>query len=105
MAFFSFFKTPRHQKFKYVPRYYDPQKEQLDKIVAQAKGEGLSDTELAKARISSAFRKRGGGSNEYARRMTRRSNRLLIIILIVLFGLTYLLLTVYLPRFMQLFEG
>ncbi|MDH3651206.1 MAG: hypothetical protein OEQ53_16085 [Saprospiraceae bacterium] len=104
MAFFSFFKTPRHQKFRYVPRYYDPQKERLEKIVSEAKGENLSDTELAKARISNSFRKRNV-KNAYSKKMTRRSNRLLVIIIIILFGLTYLLLTVYLPRFMQLFEG
>lgn len=28
----SFFKTPEHRVFHYEPRYYDPQKEQLQKI-------------------------------------------------------------------------
>ncbi len=104
MAFFSFFKTPKHQRFNYIPRYYDPQKERLDEILGKHKGEGLSETELAKSRISSSFRRKSyrSSANKDA---IRRSNILLLAIIVVLFGLTYVLLTVYLPEFMSLFEG
>ena len=104
MALFSFFKTPRHQRFEYKPRFYDPQKEKLEEILKNAKGESLTDTELAKSRISSAFRRRSTSSS-YAKQAMRRSNFLLLAIIVVLFGLTYLLLTVYLPEFIRLFEG
>lgn len=104
MALFSFFKTPRHQKFKYVPRYYDPQKERLEEIIKNAKGEGSTDTDLVKSRISRSFKNRGS-SQSYRSNSTRRSNMLLLVILIALFTLAYLLLTVYLPRFLQQIEG
>jgi preprotein translocase subunit SecY len=104
MALFSFFKAPRHQQFKYVPRYYDPQKERLDEIIKNAKGEGSGDTELIKSRISRNFQNRGS-SQSYRSSVTKRSNILLLVILIALFVLAYLLLTVYLPRFLQQIEG
>jgi hypothetical protein len=104
MALFSFFKAPKHQKFKYVPRYYDPQKERLEEIIKNAKGEGSGDTELIKSRISRNFQNRGS-SQSYRSSITRRSNMLLLVILIALFALAYLLLTVYLPRFLQQIEG
>ena len=30
MAVFRFLKLPKHQKYDYIPRYWDPQKEELD---------------------------------------------------------------------------
>lgn len=104
MALFSFFKAPKHQKFKYVPRYYDPQKERLEEIIKNAKGEGSSDTEQIKSRISRSFQSRGS-SVSYRSGINKRSNLLLVAIIIVLFAFTYLLLTVYLPRFLQQIEG
>ena len=104
MALFSFFKTPRHQRFEYKPRYYDPRKEKIDQIVKSARGESNSDTELAKTRISSAFRRRTK-SHISTKQSMRKSNILLLAIIVILFGLTYLLLTVYLPEFIDLFQG
>lgn len=105
MAIFSFFKTPKHQKFNYIPRYYDPQKERLNEIIRQAKGDGVSDTEAAKARISGSFRRRSGGYQSSTKGFRSRSNILLLAIIVVLFGLTYVLLTVYLPDFISQIEG
>lgn len=104
MALFSFFKTPRHQKFKYVPRYYDPQKERLDEIIKNARGEGTSSTEQMKSRISRNFQNRSASASQRSS-INRRSNLLLVAIIIALFAFTYLLLTVYLPRFLQQIEG
>ena len=87
-----------------MPRYYDPQKERLDEILGRKGKDDYSETELAKARISSAFRRRSGNT-EYSKKMAKRSNLLLLAIIVILFALTYLLLTVYLPRFIHLFEG
>ena len=104
MALFSFFRTPKHQRFEYKPRFYDPQKEKLEQIIKQAKGEGVSDTDLAKSRISSAFKRRTK-SHASTKEAMRKSNILLLAIIVILFGLTYVLLTVYLPEFINLFEG
>jgi hypothetical protein len=32
----SFVKLPKHRTFNYVPRYYNPQKEELNKIIRNA---------------------------------------------------------------------
>lgn len=105
MALFSFFKTPRHQQFKYVPRYYDPQKEKLKQILGQyEEGDEKAAAELAKTRIASNFRSRNSKS-EIASRSRRKSNYLLLAIIAVLLILSYLLLTVHLPRFIHFIEG
>ncbi len=104
MALFSFFKAPRHQKFNYVPRYYDPQKERLEEILKNARSEGSSETEQIKSRISRNFQNRSS-SPAYRSSVNRRSNILLLAIIITLFAVTYLLLTVYLPRFLEQIEG
>ncbi|NND09103.1 MAG: hypothetical protein HKN87_22250 [Saprospiraceae bacterium] len=105
MALFSFFKTPRHQKFKYIPRYYDPQKERLEEILANARGEGTGETELVKSRIAASFQRKSGSHRSARSAFVTRSNILLVGIIIILFGLTYLLLTVYLPDFISQIEG
>ena len=105
MALFSFFRTPKHQKFNYIPRYYNPQKERLQEILNDARGEGKSDAEIAKSRISNSFRRRTGSYRSPNQGFMSRSNILLLAIIVVLFGLTYLLLTVYLPEFIAKIEG
>jgi len=102
---FSFFKTPKPQRFQYKPRFYDPQKERLRDILDKADPDGKYSSEVAKARISSAFRERRPGKTSYSRRIANRSNLILVVIIIILFILTFILLTVYLPHFIQLFEG
>ena len=103
MALFSIFKTPKHQKFDYKPRYWDPAKEDLDNRIKQAQG---ADTEAMKARISRGFRR--GSTAGYAEKRAierRRSNKILLITVIVLVFLCYLFLTVYLPEIVEMVEG
>ncbi len=105
MALFSFFKAPRHQRFKYVPRFYDPQKERLNEILGKSgDGQELDRADLAKARISRSFRSRNTDS-EIARRSRKRSNVILLAVMVVLLVLSYILLMVYLPRLVQMIEG
>lgn len=89
MGFISFNKTPKHQRFKYIPRYYDADKEDLEERVRIAKGEAASE-ELTKARIRSGFKRksRAGSTAPNARSGIR-----LIIITVVLFLITYLILS------------
>ena len=105
MALFSFFKTPRHQQFKYIPRYYDPQKERAEKILANARGEGKGEAELVKSRIAASFQRKSGSHRSARSGFVTRSNILLLAIIVILVGLTYLLLTVYLPEFISQIEG
>ena len=89
MGFISFNKTPKHQRFNYVPRYYDADKEDLEERVRLAKGEA-GNADLTKSRIRSGFkrRSRAGSTNPSAKTAVRF---LLIIAILVLF--TYLILT------------
>jgi len=103
MAFFNFFRTPKPMRFEYKPRYWDPEKEELEKYKAQLES---GDLEGAKSRISEAF-SRGGNKKLFAaerRKKGRQTNfiRLAIILLIAL--MAYLTLTVYLPRTGLYFE-
>jgi len=105
MALFSFFRAPRHQQFKYVPRFYDPRKEKLNEILGQAAdGEELSEADKAKIRITRSFTQRNT-DGEIARRSRKRSNIILLAVIFVLLVISYLLLTLYLPRFVQMIEG
>lgn len=43
----SFFKTPKHQRFNYTPRYYNPEEEERQERIRKASGEALTgDTSI-----------------------------------------------------------
>lgn len=100
MGVFNFFKRPQHQKFDYKPRFYDPVKE--DREARMARYKDADETEFAKSRISSGFRRRtargyGGGNS-------RQSNIRLVVILVVLILLTYYFIQTYLPQIIEIIE-
>ncbi len=58
MRFPSFIRLPRHQKFNYDPRYYDPVKEDLDRRISLAKKQTSDDTnDSNRERISAQWRR------------------------------------------------
>lgn len=88
-----FFHTPKNKKFNYSPRYYDEQKEELERRVRQIKRElgveELSDTDKPyipniKGQMRGVFKR-----NTAER---KRSNLRLAIILVVLVTIVYFLL-------------
>jgi hypothetical protein len=87
---FKFNKVPRHKKFDYIPRYYDPRKEELDDIVNAYKNS--KDTDQAKQRIVSGLRSKYRGDSAYKRKHERSANIRLISIIFLLFIVTYLIL-------------
>lgn len=105
MALLKFFKTPRHQKFEYRPRHWDPRKEELQQRIQQAKARNSGDPEAMKARISSGMRRSFGKENAQARsRGVRRSNMILLGVIGALLLVSYTLLTVYLPEIINMIE-
>jgi hypothetical protein len=90
MGMFKFNKVPRHQKFDYIPRYYDPRKEELDDIVNSYKN--TKDTDQTKRRIVSGLRSKQRGDSAYKRKHERSANIRLISIIFLLFVVTYLIL-------------
>jgi hypothetical protein len=90
----KFFHTPKNKQFKFKPRYYDEQKEELDKRVEQIKKEmGISDDNDDKKPYVSTIRR--GEMRGYLKKNVerkRKSTIRLVIILLVLFAIVYYLL-------------
>ena len=108
MAIFRVFKTPRHQKFEYRPRYWDPDKEALEERLKKFEQSNEKDPDAIKARIASGFRRqsRSSSSNSALRgRYMFRSNMLLLIVIVALLFISYFFISVYLPNFMEMFEN
>lgn len=97
MALFKFGKTVKPQRFNYIPRYYDPEKEEREARIKRAMGMAGDNPEAMKSRILSGFRNRNRGSRKGQQSAARRSNLILIVTLTTLLYLTYILLTRYLP--------
>jgi len=104
---FNMFRTPKHRKYDYIPRYYNPNKEELEQKIKMAELKAGDSIEGAKARISSGLRKRGKSSFTYKserKKAMLHSNLMLIFILVVLIlGVLYFA-EVYLPTLMEKFE-
>ncbi len=90
MGLFNFNKTPKHNKFDYTPRYYDPEKEALDQQVQRH--EDRNDPELAKDRIRSGLKNKYRGDKKFRASETKKSNIRLFVIIGVLVGLSILLM-------------
>lgn len=105
MALFNFFRVPRPQRYNYIPRYYDPVKEELEARLGRNQPDGDEDNiEQMKSRISHNFRRKQSVDNRYRRQQTRKSNIRLFVIVIMLLFLTYLVLVELLPTFIAYME-
>jgi hypothetical protein len=86
MALFNFFHTPQPQRYRYVPRFYDPDKEELEARIKQAEKDGSEDSspEAIKARMRAGFKRRHIIDRKFQRKLRRRANRRVMIIGVVL---------------------
>lgn len=100
------FRTPKHSQFDYNPRFWNPQKEELEERLDTIRNRHTEadDTTAVRVRISRGF-KRGGGADVDTRlfrsRQVRRSNRTLVIVLAVLILLFLWLFMMYAPAVPQ----
>jgi len=97
MRFFKS-KVPKHQRFEYQPRYYDPKKEDLQRRVAAAQGNAGNNPEAMKGRISSSLRRSRNNNPKLRSRTVYRSNMLLLAIIVVLVVILFTAVNVYLPQ-------
>ena len=104
MAMFNFFHRPKPKKFGFIPRYYDPEKEERDARLAKYKQEEGDQTEQMKNRIAYGFRARRGAVDAESKRKARKSNLILIMSLTMLVLLTIYILNKYLPILVELIE-
>ena len=89
----KFLHTPNNKKFKFKPRYYDEQKEELEKRVEQIKKEmGVSDEDPDKPYISGIRKGEMRGYFKKNIEQKRKSTMRLIVILVVLIAAIYFLL-------------
>lgn len=93
---YSLFKLPnRHRRFEYVPRYYDPKKEELKRKIREAeraakreKGEvGMDVRREISFRQSTADK---WGNTEFKNQAMRSNIRLIVIFAIVLIAFYFL---------------
>ena len=104
MAIFNIFRVPKPQRYKYIPRYYDPDKEERELALRQLEEMQGGDPEAMKARITSGLRRRYRADQTYRKSQMRRSNFRLLIIIIALLIFAYLALVEYLPQIIRSLE-
>lgn len=91
-SFFRISRLPSTRKFTYHPRYWDPDKEDLESRLAAHRKDGVDHKlELTKTRITSNFRARKGKQSV----SFKKSNARLVVILIGLIALTYYFINTY----------
>lgn len=105
MGLFKIFKTPNPNQYNYIPRYWDPAKEEkqarLKYLESLAKED--PDVEDVKSRMAVNFRKKGFGHSHKGlrKKAVYKSNMILISTIIILFLLAYILLYVNLPEILN----
>ena len=105
MALLRFFKRPKHQQYEYKPRYWDPKKEELEERLKQIEEMQGNDAEAVKARLSSGLRRGYVKDQSIRETQVMRSNMMLLIIIVALVLVSYLVLTVYLPKMVQMMDA
>jgi Flp pilus assembly protein TadB len=99
MKFLSVFtKAPKHQRFNYAPRFYDPQKEEMEEResrikleLAREKGEEINDDLTGhRRRISGAFHAARKRNNPVSAGANATMLRLGILLFMVVFIIAFL---------------
>ena len=103
MGFLSFGKKIKNRKFDYIPRYYDPEKEQFEQRMKLYKRQG-NDADLAKEKIRGSFRRSYRVGGNYTNEASKRSNRILLMTIVFLLLLTFYFISEYLPRIIATLE-
>lgn len=103
MAIFKFLHTPKPKSYQYKPRYYNAEKEDLERRLERSKSSvDPENPEAMKERISRGFKQKFRQDQQFRKKQTKNSNIRLAITIVVLFFLTYILLTKYLPNLEKL---
>lgn len=105
MAGIGFGKRPKPRKFDYLPRFYDPVKEDLQNRIGSYKEEGKEDQ--LKDRIRQGLRQKyNSDTTSYRGSQVKKSNlRLLYIIGILIMGSILLIRSNMFQRFFESFSG
>lgn len=105
MAIFKFSRLPKNQSFGFKPRYWDPEKEALEKRLKEIEQRQKGGPDAMKSRISRGFRHGYGQEKSFLRsRLVYRSNIRLLVIIGILAFLAYYFLMAYLPAIVEALE-
>lgn len=99
MALFNFFNQTKHRKFEYIPRYYNPEKEDLENRLRKHQKAEKGSIEDVKLNIQAGLRNRaprGGGFN-------LKYSLLVMLIIAILLLISIYLLSAYMPKFIEIF--
>lgn len=99
MALFSFFNRTKHRKFDYIPRYYNPEKEELEQRMSKYRKENKNDIDDVKINIRAGLRNRAPGNSSF----NLRYSMLIMAIVVILLLVTIYLLSSYLPKIIEAF--
>lgn len=100
MKLFRVFNVPQHSRFKYIPRYYDPDKEALEKRLKEVEERKGNHPDAMKSRISEGIR-RGYGDRSIRKKNVLKSNLVILGLVIVLCIVAFFFINLYLPRILE----
>ncbi len=103
MGFFQFGKRIKHRQFDYHPRFYDPDKEELENRVKKY-DRSATEFEISKERIRGGLRRKYRVNNEYSKSIRNKSNKILLFTIAILLLITFFFISEYLPRIIASFE-
>ncbi len=88
----SLFKTPKHRRFNYKPRYYDPKRERFREVREAYEVDHKNDAEAMKARIRNGLHQSYRHKGEARKKEERARMVRIVLIFLVLSGLFILAL-------------
>lgn len=90
--------------FGFIPRFYDEQKEELEKRMKSI--DNPDDIDMAKDRIKSGLRATYRGDAGYKKKQTKKANMRLLYIIVVLVLVSYMILrSTAITNFMEKIAG
>lgn len=100
------FRTPRHQRFEYKPRFWDPEKEERRKRLEEIRTlQERGNVESMKARISSGLKRGGRRDPAYRAKMVKQANIRLLIVLVSVIFISLVLIWIFLPGLISAIMG
>lgn len=97
------FKKVPNQRYKYIPRYWDPEKEEREERIRLLKGEVSDDISAMQSRVSRGLKR--GRNNSNRSNQVFKTNLLLLGVIVALVAISYFVLVVYLPDIVASIEG
>jgi hypothetical protein len=102
MSLPRFFKQPKHQRFDYIPRFYDPDKEDLERKKKIYNSEH-NEKDAMKSRISQGLRRKAAyQAGDSYKKQNRKIGYLRLLILAILILLIFVFMQSYLPQILEM---